>query len=358
MTSTIQKPELKDHKFDISDTEGKLIMLSSNSENIIHRGLVYFNDIFISQSLPYTIETFNVIEFKKCVEKYNISDLFFFPSYEGTLLRMFNFEQKWYLTTNRCFNANRSRWGSDKSFGFMFDEALLNFGFNNRSSFESTLDDSKQYFFLLCSTDKNRIVCNFFKKQHIFHIGTVINDTINFDIEIGIERPSQLKFETFDEIQKFVNECDPFKNQGLICFVPDGRQIKIFNTEYRKLCNVRNNEPSIKFRYLQIRNNQEQIDSLKALYPEMIIEFDKYEKILDNISHIYYKAYVNRYIYHNFIDLPNHEFFIIKKVRGLYKTLKTNNIIGLIRNVLREQSAVFLNQLIKENITQNLEKVF
>lgn len=57
---------------------------------------------------------------------------------EGTLVRMYCFGHKWMLSTHRKLDANKSRWGSARSFGQLFATAMAN---QLRLSGTPTLDE-------------------------------------------------------------------------------------------------------------------------------------------------------------------------------------------------------------------------
>jgi len=73
-----------------------------------------------------------------------------------------------------------------------------------------------------------------------------------------------------DEILQYVTETNIYELQGIICFCSDNKQLKIMNNEYQELFFARGNEPSIKFRYLQVRMNQRMHTMLCKLYPNML----------------------------------------------------------------------------------------
>ena len=54
----------------------------------------------------------------------------------------------------------------------------------------------------------------------------------------------------------------------------------ILSPAYQEFFHVRGNEPSIKFRYLQVRMNKSQCDMLSYLYPKYTESFGEYENIL------------------------------------------------------------------------------
>ena len=90
-----------------------------------------------------------------------------FYSYEGSLLRMFNHEDKWYLSTHRKINAFKSKWGFGKSYGDLFAEYLKRFEyfkqFTNEEviqKFGTCFEKDQVFVFLITSYKENRIVSN------------------------------------------------------------------------------------------------------------------------------------------------------------------------------------------------------
>jgi hypothetical protein len=129
---------------------------------------------------------------------------------------MFYFAGKWYLSTNRKLDAFRSKWASKESFGSFFKKAL-EYEFENnerlRSSvdynpekddaierFQSVLDTSKQYMFLLLNNNENRIVCSVQEKPTIFHVGTFVNFELKMDEDVYLSYPKKHDFIDIDEL--------------------------------------------------------------------------------------------------------------------------------------------------------------
>ena len=81
------------------------------------------------------------------------------------------------------------------------------------------------------------------------------------------------------------------KKQGVIIFAPNNKQYKILNKDYLKFFSVRGNEPSIKYRYLQVRMNSHLINIFLDLYPNMIEKFEDYENVIYSIAQNIYKSY-------------------------------------------------------------------
>lgn len=347
------------------------VRCSNNDDEFVKncRGLVYHGDKLVMKAFPYTSEYSHTdLENLKSIFS-NMSDWTFFKAYEGALIRMFYFSGRWYISTHRKLNAFRSKWSSKESFGNLFKKALeveytINSSFKERvgdfesedpnefllSRFETTLDKNKQYMFLLRNNNDNRIVCQapvpFSSK--LFHVGTFQNGEL-VDDNVAISKPEKLTFGSLGDALEFIDKKIDIKhNQGVIAFSNNNTQVKILHDEYLQLSRVRGNEPSIKFRYLQVRMNKKLTEQLYNLYPESKVVFDEYEKILYDIAQGIYRAYIQRFIKKNYITVPQEEYQVVKACHAWHLCNKLNNKISIDRVIktLNEQAATNLNHMI------------
>ncbi len=86
-------------------------------------------------------------------EGYNMvkdsQNLIITPCYEGTYLSVFNYKDKWYVSTRRCLNSKESLFNTELSHFDMFEETLKEIGYDNFELFSNKLDKSKSYYFVL-----------------------------------------------------------------------------------------------------------------------------------------------------------------------------------------------------------------
>jgi len=264
----------------------------------------------------------------------------FFYSIEATLLRIFNHNDKWYLSTHKKLDANKSRWSCKKTFGELFKIALSKkFDKNYHDVMEwfySLLDPEKVYFFLLKSNYENRIVCQYnYKQESIIYLGFFekgvfikLNKDILIDEFNSFERPKQIQINSVIDLINKVETLNHFDYQGIIAINKNSpKQIKVLNTEYDKYFQIRGNNPNLRFRYLELRNDDEKLKLLYYLYPKSADIFDQYEDILLKISRMIYHFYVSRYIKNQFITLPREEFLLMKKCHEWYLSDRKNNRI-------------------------------
>lgn len=333
------------------------------------RGVVFNKDKIVMRAFPYTVEFSGDDEEKisSNIDKV-FKDCSFYDAYEGTLIRVFNFDGKWYTSTHRKLNAFRSKWSSNESFGTAFKRALESEIENNEmlrkslpkndsgilERFQSILDIKKQYMFLVRHSCENRIVCAEPKRPTLYHVGTFVDKKLVMTENVNIPYPQKHSFDNINQMINYVNKVDIRDLQGIIIFAPDNCQYKILNTEYLELFRARGNEPSIKFRYLQVRMDYKMSSMLSHLYPEMTPTFEKYENILYSIAKVIYNSYVQRHIKGNWSTLPTHEYKVDKVCHSWHEQDRKKNIVTLekVVEVLNTQPPTNLNHMIRRFVIE------
>ena len=341
------------------------VRCSAEDENIIKqcRGVVFNNENVVMQAFPYTIEIphSEIDEIEK-----NIAPIFencsVFDAYEGTLIRVFNFAGKWFTSTHRKLNAFRSKWSSKESFGTTFKRALEFEVENNQElksalpqngeclieRFQTILDTKKQYMFLILHNEENRIVCDAPSNPTLYHVGTFVDSELVMTEDIFIPQPKKHNFTSLNELVNYVKNINIRDMQGVIIFAPNNKQYKIIHQEYIKFFNTRGNEPSVKYRYLQVRMDSLMCNNLYHLYPKFTSDFEEYENILYAIAQIIYTSYVDRYIKKQWVTVEIEEFNVMRKCHSIYEADRKSRItLNKVIEVLNQQSPTNLNKMIR-----------
>jgi hypothetical protein len=406
-TDTLSKKFLEslNPKIKLMDTDDNvhLFCYTSCSDNDPYyikncRGLVFKGNELVLKAYSYnpiyTIDDYDTIinlypflnNHVQGISKYNL-----FESYEGSLLRVFhvnnesneeNRQGKWYVSTHKRLDAFKSKWSSKISFGSAFLKALeyeysTNDNFKNRilttsfdnnktilENFLSTLDTNYQYVFLLQNSSENRIVCKANQYPKVYHVGTftspssdkIVNLSLK-EIDVNLPVPVKYSFDTLNDMFKYVESIDIYKIQGLIMFT-ENEQIKFMNKEYKHFFDLRGNESSLKYRYLQVRMNPIMKNEYINLYPEYQNSFDLYENTLYDIAVKILNAYINRFINKQFVTVPPEEFSILKLCHAWYMSDRMTNHISFekVMSVLNDQPTTKLNRMIKRNLTSSNTK--
>ena len=354
-----------------SDQNGLELFSKVNWENTTDenvnkcRGTIFKEGELVLRSYPHTnditLDKFEIIEKDVLQHPEKCS---YYNAYEGAMIRIFNHSDIWYISTNKKLDAFTSKWASKESFGYNFLQAIENelsdnpkfaefLGTENvdKNALERlklVLNKDHQYMFLLLNNTENRLVSASPEKPTVFHIGTFIGDEIVLDNNIGIRSPERHEFPNIDAVYDYIDRADYKKYQGLMIFTPTNI-FKVYNPDYYKLLQVRGNESSIKYRYLQIRRDTESINIIHYLFPEHSNDFDDYEKFIGEIAQYIYDSYVNRFIRKQYINVPVEEFGIMKKCHEWHSEDRYENRISIdkVLDFLNNESPTSINRMIR-----------
>lgn len=360
----------------------------SSDENIKNtRGVVFDKDGKIVMKTfgftpEYSVKDYNLINnvvlngidnsmftYNSDTNMFELSDkgVIIFESEEGSLIRVFNYNEKWYISTHRKLDAYHSKWSSKVSFGAVFESAITHL-YNTSEGFKdwvgelgenklidqflTKLNPEHQYTFLLRNTKENRIVCKEPDHPTVYYVGSFWNEGNSFGFDaIPISTPRRPLLNSTDEIVKFVESCDPNSIQGVIIVTKDNKIYKIMNDSYNELYSVRDNCPSVKFRYLQVRTNPVLKQQLIKLYPNFVSEFNKYESVILEIAKEIHNAYISRFVNKQYRKVSPDLYVIIKICHGMHIADRNVKItFPKVLETLNKQSGVYLNRIIKTHL--------
>lgn len=364
------------------------------------KSYVFNDDELFLEGYPYSIEltqtNYEGLEFAKCR---------FFEAHEGTLLRVFNINGKWYTSTNRRLNAFNSKWAAKTTtFGIHFADAVReNIRAVNDDEFfedeedkkledrkqdardylnqiyEANLDKTKKYMFLIEPCKEERIVC-LTNSPRFFNIGVFDKDNnLSLDEDVvldgyGVPRPQELVFEDMREMLDALNNIDFNRIQGFIAIQNeegrDNKHFKILNNMYKYYFGLRGNTSSIRFRYLQLAHQntmitmglginqqttvqtKQMLDDFCAMYdfnPQPLLEY-VWIKIVGDLFQKYQQRYIKKMTDTSITDKQDkmlkeiHQHFIESLRAGNRRP--TNKM--RINDILVMQKPSSLNQLIAE----------
>jgi hypothetical protein len=349
------------------------------------RGLIFHKDQLVVKTFSFPDEYNHTQQqdIQKAFSNFKFTDCKFVPSFEGTLLRLYYFADKWFLSTHKRIDAYHSKWGSTSSFGELFEKAIekemkLNPAFGTLmdelpssplqnlervvlNRFTGMLDKSLQYMFLLRGTRENRFVCDPpSETESSFYFVSCFKDFEEVKDKVLPHVPILpiLNFDNVESLCKYVESVNYLETQGVLCFAPDNIQMKIVHKEYQDLSKVRGNESSLPFRYLQLRMNKKMTDLLYKLYPDYKRTFDEYETMLGEIAQVIYHAYDQRFKKKNYAHLPREEYKVMLECHQWHEQDRKNNKVYLpkVIQILNKQCSTNLNKMIKRRKFNNLVK--
>lgn len=115
------------------------------------KGYVFDKNELVFKGKPFPRTLKNIKELGN-ISKYNV-----YMMKEGTCIRVFYHNNKWHVTTTRKLSAFKSKWGSNESFGELFEKMILEKSGLKLEEFLDSLNKNLKYSF---GTSKfTRIVC-------------------------------------------------------------------------------------------------------------------------------------------------------------------------------------------------------
>jgi hypothetical protein len=254
-----------------------------------------------------------------------------FPSYEVSLIRVYQFQGEWKISTNKKLDAYDSYWSSEFSFGWKFDrlvQKLTEMPEIGLDVFLKSLCPAKGYFFLIPLEGTQRTGnAREHTKDKIWLAGIEEGGQINLDTN---EAPniwstlSRVVFETPSELKKYIEEGykhdDPPLTGAMLC--DSKKHIRILHPEYLRLYELRKNEPNIYKRYLEIENQQDS----KQFFNQHIRYLSPFARDLHSFIIYLHGKYLERYVQRKFQMLPSKVHAVIKTCHGEYLKDRTNRI--------------------------------
>jgi hypothetical protein len=373
---------LKDKKVKCTDRDDNgLELFCYDSASIVDdtaiesecRGVVFHGDEIVMKAFPLTVQVSE--EDKERIEQ-DILPVFdqceFYDSYEGALVRMFYFADKWYCCTHRKLSAFKSKWADDKSFGDLLVEALEaesaeNEKFRERlgtgerddedvpilERFQAGLNKGNQYMFLVLNNERNRIVCTPPSRPCVYHVGTFKDKELLMTEDTGLPYPVKHEFKCIEDLERHMETVSPEYLQGVIVFAPGNRQYKILNSTYHRLFGVRGNVASVPFRYLEVRMQPNMVGDLYSLYPGHAGKFDEYENALYDVAQELHKAYWGRFVTkQNKTKYPSEEYRVMQQCHAWHEQDRKRNLVDqeVVINVLNKQRPSALNAMLKRHL--------
>jgi hypothetical protein len=322
------------------------------------RGTIFNGDKCILRCLPFCNEIVIDDNANKIPDESEVAESKIYKAIEGTIIRLVYLDSEWMITTHRKINAYKSKWGNEKSFGDLFEQAILKTTKKKLPIFLQSLNTDYQYTFLLSTTKKTRLVCNCNLDIPDIYLYVITSECGTKYIEpndqhaaIGVPQQPQLDIPV-QSIIGYVKSVNPFECQGVMCLNTKNLQsIKFVNATYADYFNIRSPHiPSLPFAYLHTVNDLNKAFKFKQLcYPDELEILNSYDQKLVNISSSLKDLYIQRYFNgdHSMrTDPVKHN--ILKKIREHHIFLSHVVLDKLVYSTLINSDPVTLNKLIKQ----------
>jgi hypothetical protein len=345
---------------DLSDDEIRRMrgtIIDTKTNRVVQNGSFHPYEFTVSERNKFD-ETTSLLNHK-------FEDMDVQNSCEGTIIRVF-YHNSWYVSTHNKLDSASSKWGSTTSFKTLFEVGLKeDYDLTLRTLFDS-LNLRYRYTFIILADENTRFACVPATEKKVYFLSC--SDPVeeaNFGLVDKVPRPSQI-FRNTDEVFDYVDKMTaPFKYQGLLLIHKNGSQYRVKCEEYAKLYMVRNNEPSIPFRYLQLKCQKDETTAalLKDMFPQHASTIESHEKNINVLKDNLYQEYMLR---KDLAGLPQSELVKVGQIDQRFYLFIKNKLLrssitsvtpDTILDLLLSEEPSNLNQMIqqtkKEKVASN-----
>jgi len=217
------------------------------------------------------------------------------PQYEGTMMRLYHYHNRWYMATNRCIDARKSFWKTpDRSFQAMYATTQAKLGIFKLGILgnvdHSTLDPNYCYYIVLQTPEHQQV--NEIKEHRIIHLDTLNKEgkqvgTVVVPAQWTI--PVNCLFKTFQEmINSFY--LDPTR-PGYIIESKTGQRRKVNNPNFLFARRLLGNDSNMERHYLnqKVRGRQATFLTFFPRFKELAIVIDRKFNLFVNMLQDMYR---------------------------------------------------------------------
>ena len=205
---------------------------------------------------------------------------------DGSIMKMWYDGNEWIISTNGKIDSTDVTCAIGKSFNELFIESLKNQLDNDETKYNEffeTLNKHKNYTYIFEMVHPLTRVVIEYDKPDLRHIGTRNNDTYEeLDINIGIQKPTEYKFNSFDDVIN-MSRLLPYSKEGYVVVDANWNRVKVKSPAYLAVHHLKNNGVISARRVIDIILKGEQSEVL-SIFPEFTDYFNVASEIFYNFK--------------------------------------------------------------------------
>ena len=293
-----------------NDFNPNLFLIHTTNKSDINIKLVRECNGIILEKNTFKICCYN---FDKCFDNddeitpninFNYDNLYVESAIEGTLIRLYFYNNTWNVSTKKCLDATKSKWLSSRNFSELFYEVLSNNGVN-LNEFCATLNTNYCYSFVLAHVE-NKMVVNYYE-NNLYHISTRDLNTLNeIFININIKQIEKVKLEkdVINDVLNSINETNTLQHEGFIFIDENYNRHKIRTPIFKKARELLGNTNNRFQRYLELRKDVNLFSTYLEVFPNDRELFVNYEATIDQLTTTILNYYYSKHINKNNVHIP------------------------------------------------------
>jgi hypothetical protein len=255
--------------------------------------------------------------------KINLNESRFDISIDGVLIRVYNYNGVWMISTKKCIDAKKARWLTNKSFHEMFEEVFPTEKIAN-------MDVNDCYTFILCHPDNNMVVK--YDSPRLYHIATRNMTTFQeYEKDIGIEQsPKQMIVNGDVSVLNQMMTSPNLNYEGYILVDSTYKRQKFSSPYYKRAREVWGNTNNRFYRFCEIRKEGPVLmEEYIKYFPQDTNDFLKYETKIVDFGKKVFETYQDRHVRRKQINIPQHLKRVIYDIHGDF--LKNRQMTDMVK---------------------------
>lgn len=302
----------------------------------------------VARSFPFTPE--HVITDMSTSYPFDVTQTTFIASYEGSIIRVYFYNDSWHISTHKKLDAFKSNWSTNLGGAFKYVIEMIAQK-SMTDVFDDLLDKAETHVFILRPNYDNFIANKppATPNEIICHVGSFTADGFKMPSpSYAWFVPQQFKFSTGEELGKFVCSIDVKESvQGIFAITPDFQFYKFVNSEYREMSLLRGNEPNVMARYITLFNTDEKTASVfRQKYPVYAKMFQLVHERVPMLIKFIYTMYVKRYIKHMYAPVPRVIYPFQANLHEIYKATQKSITFELVKAEMKKCDSRWVAKMI------------
>jgi hypothetical protein len=255
---------------------------------------------------------------------------------DGTVVRLYYYNNNWHTATSRCIDAKRSFfWSSQQSYDDMFWELFP-------VELLESLNITFTYVFIILHKNNTFVVKH--KENRLLFVTSISNRTfienrvLNQNIDSPIKQYEKLNYEQYRHYEE--TGCDDKRGLIMHTYNKETDTWKIYKKDFddfKMKQAIRGNTRDIKMRILEIIkcNDKNMLEQFVEIYPEHKFTTQMVIHSITKLSKNIYYLYVNSHILQKVhVKQDNDYYRILKQLHAQYKTTKVPITLKDVENKL------------------------
>lgn len=282
--------------------------------------------------------------FNKCSDQLTMphnldkNKLYYENAVEGTLIRLFYFNNTWMISTKKCIDASKARWLSNRSFLDLFEETEQLMG-TCITDLEN-INKDYCYSFILVHPENNIVIK--YTEPYIYHIASRNMKTFKEEeIDLGIPKIPKtfLEIKNLEAFIEGVIVSQTLTYEGVVFIDENYNRWKLRTAFFNRARELWGNTNNRMFRYMELRKDANLLHEYLIYYPMDKELFYTYEYKIKTLASDILHNYIGKHVSKNIKTLPFYYTKIIYKLHGDFFKSKIKTDINKVGMTLLEIDA-------------------